>query len=156
MSVAVGDKLWIKHEEHAWLAGRVSKLDSVNATIDTEIGQLKIKLDEAKKLEPCGSHIDDSVDNLVDLDELSEGAILHHTRKRYKTQAIYTNVGAILVAVNPFERLNIYGENDIKQASNPAVSRPHVFVTGYTAYQQLRMNLKNQAVLISGESGAGT
>jgi myosin heavy subunit len=155
MSVAVGDRVWIKHEEHAWLSGRITKLDPSFATLDTEAGQIKMKTAEAHKLEPCGSHIDDAVDNLVDLDELSEGAILHHTRKRYKQQTIYTNVGAILVAVNPFERLNIYGENDIKQASNPTVSRPHVFVTGYVAYQQLRMNLKNQAVLISGESGAG-
>jgi len=35
------------------------------------------------KLEPCGNHLDENVDNLVDLDELSEGAILHHVRNRF-------------------------------------------------------------------------
>lgn len=153
--MAVGDRVWLPHEEHAWLSGRVTKLDAVYATIDTDVAQIKIKTAEANKLEACGSHVDDPVENLVDLDELSEGAILHHTRKRYKQQTIYTNVGAILVAVNPFERLDIYSEKDIKTASNPVVSKPHVYVTGYNAYQQLRVNLKNQSVLISGESGAG-
>ncbi|CAM9519028.1 unnamed protein product, partial [Ectocarpus fasciculatus] len=154
-SVAVGDRVWLPHEEHAWLAGRVSKLDTIFAHIDTEVGPIKIKVAEANKLDTCGSHIDHAVDNLVDLDELSEGAILHHSRKRYKNQHIYTLVGAILVAVNPFERLNIYGDKDVKLASNPAISKPHVFVTAFNSYQQLRINLKNQAVLISGESGAG-
>lgn len=35
------------------------------------------------KLEPCGNHLEDNVENLVDLDELSEGAILHHVRTRF-------------------------------------------------------------------------
>jgi myosin heavy subunit len=155
MSVAVGDRVWVPHNEHAWLCGRVTKVDPSVVAVDTEVGQVKLKPAEANKLEQCGGHIDHSFENLVDLDELSEGAILHHTRKRYATQHIYTNVGAILVAVNPFEKLNIYSEKDIKVASNPTVSKPHVFTTAYNAYQQLRMNLKNQAVLISGESGAG-
>lgn len=154
-NVAVGDRVWLPHDDHAWLSGRVMKLDAIFAYIDTDVGQIKVKAAEANKLEQCGSHIDDAVENLVDLDELSEGAILHHARKRYNTQKIYTLVGAILVAVNPFERLDIYGENDIKLASNPAISKPHVFVTAFSSYQQLRINLKNQAVLISGESGAG-
>jgi myosin heavy subunit len=156
MSAAcVGDRVWLPHEEHAWLSGRVIKIDAIYATIDTDVGQIKIKTIEANKLEACGSHVDSPMDNLVDLDELSEGAILHHARKRYKNQTIYTNVGAILVAVNPFERLDIYGDKDVKLASNPSMSKPHVFVTAFNSYQQLRINLKNQAVLISGESGAG-
>lgn len=147
--------MWLPHEQHAWLSGRIKKMDALYAYIDTDVGEIKVKVTEANKLEQCGSHIDDAVENLVDLDELSEGAILHHARKRYKNQSIYTLVGAILVAVNPFERLDIYGESDIKLASNPAISKPHVFVTAFNSYQQLRINLKNQAVLISGESGAG-
>jgi myosin heavy subunit len=89
------------------------------------------------------------------LDELSEGAILHHVRKRFVNKTIYTNVGAILVAVNPFENLPIYGPADIKRCSDLMNPNPHVFVTGAVAYQQLQQNRKNQSVLISGESGAG-
>ena len=41
---------------------------------------------------------------------LPQGSILHHVRKRYKSNLIYTLVGSILVAVNPFQRLDIYTE----------------------------------------------
>lgn len=41
------------------------------------------------KLEPCGNHLDEAVDNLVDLDELSEGAILHHIRNRFTKKVHY-------------------------------------------------------------------
>ena len=76
-------------------------------------------------------------------------------RKRFLNRVIYTHVGAILVAVNPFEHLDIYGDKDIKKASNVANTYPHVFITASIAYQQLSVNMKNQSVLISGESGAG-
>jgi myosin V len=99
--------------------------------------------------------VNEVVENLVDLDELSEGAILHHVRKRFKKHQIYTHVGAILVAVNPFERLDIYGPNDLQKALNHVTPYPHVYVTAATAYRQLQSNMKDQSVLISGESGAG-
>lgn len=59
------------------------------------------------------------------------------------------------MAVNPFQRLDIYGQNEIKRASNVTNTYPHVFITASIAYQQLIVNTKNQSVLISGESGAG-
>jgi myosin-5 len=64
-------------------------------------------------------------------------------------------VGAILVAVNPFERLPIYGEDTIRQAQDLTHSFPHVYVSAAVAYAQVQASGKNQSVLISGESGAG-
>ena len=117
-SKAVGDRVWVPHEDHAWLCGKVTKVTSTDAEVSVEIGKLKMTLKDLQGFDFCGGHIDDNVENLVDLDELSEGAILHHVRKRFQQKLIYTHVGAILVAVNPFERLNIYNEEEIKKASN--------------------------------------
>lgn len=146
----VGDRLWVPDELEAWLVGTVtsSTADKIELKVGKSTKAFTKKQPEFSKLEPCGGHIDEDVDNLVDLDELSEGAILHHVRKRFVNKLIYTHVGAILVAVNPFERLDIYGPLDMKKAAEHVQPFPHVFVTGAVAYAQLQMNRKNQSVLI--------
>ena len=154
MSYTIGDRFWIPDDEHAWLAGTLKEFKNSVLEFQTDKGVKKFRVNDLKfKLEACGSHLDDNVENLVDLDELSEGAILYHTRNRFIKKTIYTHVGSILVAVNPFENLPIYGTRDIRRAHESSVSYPHVFVTASTAYQQLSNNQKNQSVLISGESG---
>ena len=151
----VGDRVWVPHEDHAWICGKITSITSSGATVSSDQGNFNVTIAQLGNLEHCGDHVDDNVENLVDLDELSEGAILHHVRRRFNNRQIYTHVGAILVAVNPFERLDIYGEADVRKAANVVNTFPHVFITASVAYQQLRMNMKNQSVLISGESGAG-
>lgn len=54
--------------------------------------------------------LDNILPNLIDLESFSEGIILHQCGERYKREKIYTFVGTILVAVNPFKRLDIYNE----------------------------------------------
>lgn len=51
------------------------------------------------------------VDDLTTLATLDEEQMLEHLRSRYcgDSMKIYTNVGDILVAFNPFEELDIYG-----------------------------------------------
>ena len=44
-------------------------------------------------------------DNLTSLEELTEKALLAATKQRYSANLIYTDVGDILVAVNPFQEL---------------------------------------------------
>jgi myosin heavy subunit len=154
----IGDRVWAPHKDHAWLFARVTAIDKdKNVEVDAEpVGKYIVPQAESSKLELAGAHTDQDIDNLVNLDEMSEGAILHHVRKRFNKKIIYTHVGNILVAVNPFEKLDIYGPRDLKRATeeynNPF---PHVFFTASSAYRQLKQNSKNQAVLISGESGAG-
>mmetsp|Transcript_9496 Transcript_9496/g.13119 ORF Transcript_9496/g.13119 Transcript_9496/m.13119 type:complete len:119 (-) Transcript_9496:1264-1620(-) len=111
MQYQQGDRLWIPDEEHAWLCGTVIFVSPSSIDLNTEFGLRKINIANLKgqmgvaKLEPCGNHLGESVDNLVDLDELSEGAILHHVRNRFSRKVIYTHVGSILVAVKNEESL---------------------------------------------------
>ena len=150
-----GDRVWVPHDEDAWIVGHVTNVSSTAVQVATDRGKMEVSLKSSPSLETCGSHLDDDIDNLVDLDELSEGAILHHVRKRFHRKSIYTLVGPILVAVNPFERLPIYEHADIRKAHAHVNMYPHIFVSAAIAYGQLRDNKKSQSVLISGESGAG-
>ena len=48
------------------------------------------------------------VDDLIGLTHLHEPAILHALRLRYDANIIYTSTGPILIAVNPFKKMDIY------------------------------------------------
>ena len=48
------------------------------------------------------------MENMVKLNELNEPTILHSLRARYRRDDIYTYVGTILIAVNPFKLLPLY------------------------------------------------
>ena len=52
---------------------------------------------------------------MIDLDVLHEGAIQENVFTRYSGNGIYTFVGPILISVNPYEQLPIYGESIMKK-----------------------------------------
>uniref|UniRef100_A0A7M4FAK0 non-specific serine/threonine protein kinase n=1 Tax=Crocodylus porosus TaxID=8502 RepID=A0A7M4FAK0_CROPO len=96
-------------------------------------------------------------DDLVNLEVLDEVTIIHQLQKRYADLQIYTYVGDILIALNPFQNLNIYSPqfsklyHGVKRSSNP----PHIFASADAAYQGMVTFSKDQCIIISGESGAG-
>ncbi|XP_045874168.1 myosin-IIIb [Meles meles] len=96
-------------------------------------------------------------DDLVNLEVLDEDTIIHQLQKRYMDLVIYTYVGDILIALNPFQDLSIYSPqfsrlyHGVKRASNP----PHIFATADAAYQCMVTFSKDQCIVISGESGSG-
>jgi myosin heavy subunit len=101
--------------------------------------------------------------DLVDCDDISEQAILLELQKRYRKYDIYSAIGPILIAVNPFkfiqelyttELKNSYVHESIDQLPSYALSaRPHVWMVARNAYIQLTQERKPQAIVISGESG---
>ncbi|XP_078250517.1 myosin-IIIb isoform X3 [Pogona vitticeps] len=96
-------------------------------------------------------------DDLVNLEVLDEDTIIHQLQKRYADLQIYTYVGDILIALNPFQNLSIYSPqfsklyHGVKRSSNP----PHIFASADAAYQGMITFNKDQCIIISGESGAG-
>jgi myosin heavy subunit len=71
----VGDKVWVPHSEQAWVCGKITKLNGNDSEISCELGKIKMTQKQIQGLEHCGSHVADDVENLVDLDELSEVCI---------------------------------------------------------------------------------
>lgn len=96
-------------------------------------------------------------DNLTGLQELTDTALLNATKERYARNHIYTDVGDILVAVNPFQELPIYDKTWSKAYSCPDVSNlaPHIFRVAARAFNAMVQGKKDQVCVISGESGAG-
>lgn len=94
---------------------------------------------------------------LAFLEILSEEAIAEKLQKRFEFGQIYTYIGDILVAVNPFNTLGLYSVRHQKIYSGKTRSEnpPHIFAVADAAHQALVHNKKNQAIVISGESGSG-
>ena len=96
--------------------------------------------------------------DLVLLDSLDEGLMLHNLRVRFLRDEIYTGVGDIVVALNPFKRLPLYG-SEVIDAYNRAGNKPmpaHPYKLAKAAVGALVEDAtRNQSILVSGESGAG-
>ncbi|XP_077124534.1 myosin-IIIa [Ranitomeya variabilis] len=106
--------------------------------------------------ESMTSNLND-VDDLATLEVLDENTVTDQLQKRYNRDQIYTYVGDILIAVNPFRSLDLYSSQHsetytgTKRTSNP----PHIFAVADIAYQSMVTYSSDQCIVISGESGAG-
>jgi myosin heavy subunit len=74
---------------------------------------------EAGVLISPSNHVDSDVvggvNDLIGLTHLHEPAILHALRLRYDADIIYTATGPILIALNPFKKMDIYSNHIMEQ-----------------------------------------
>lgn len=103
--------------------------------------------------------------DLVDCDDITDVGILKELNKRYQTRDVYSAIGPIIIAVNPYAAIpNLYEPALLTRFSTVddfisdapqygRATKPHVWMVPSTAYQQLRLQRHQQAIVISGESG---
>ncbi|XP_050523768.1 unconventional myosin-IXAa-like isoform X3 [Daktulosphaira vitifoliae] len=96
--------------------------------------------------------------DLCQLPDLNEQTLLDNLRARFIAGHIYTYVGSILIAVNPFKFHPIYNPKYVKLYQNRRLGPelpPHIFAIADAAYHCMLRERKNQCIVISGESGSG-
>nr|XP_057921483.1 unconventional myosin-X isoform X2 [Doryrhamphus excisus] len=98
------------------------------------------------------------VEDMAALEDLHDGAIMHNLFLRYRQRNIYTYIGSILAAVNPYQPLpGLYERAAVELYSRHHLGEipPHIFAVANECYRSLWRRPHNHCVLISGESGAG-
>ncbi|XP_070845073.1 unconventional myosin-Vb [Chaetodon trifascialis] len=157
-------RVWIPDPEDVWKAAEIVR--------DYKEGEpvLHLKLEDETPLEyPVGPKSNPlpflrnpdilvGENDLTALSYLHEPAVLHNLRVRFlESNHIYTYCGIVLVAINPYEQLQIYGEEVITAYSgqNMGDMDPHIFAVAEEAYKQMARDERNQSIIVSGESGAG-
>ncbi|KAK3250707.1 hypothetical protein CYMTET_39922 [Cymbomonas tetramitiformis] len=99
----------------------------------------------------------DEISDLIKLPDLDDETLLKTLRARCQKDNYFTFVGPVLISINPYKWLDIYTE-DVMLSYNEQLlgdCEPHIFGTAEAAYRSMTRQRKPQAVVISGESGAG-
>ncbi|NXA32296.1 MYO9A protein, partial [Eudromia elegans] len=77
--------------------------------------------------------------DLAALAELDEAALLGSLRERFLRQQVYTDVGDILIAMNPFQCLPLYGRevSERYRRHERGTLPPHIFAVADRAYHAM-------------------
>ncbi len=149
---------WYCHPVDGYVPVQLKSSKATGHVFKTASGE-QVQVDLTTELPKAHESSLQVYDNLVAIQELSEPAILHNLRQRFETDTIYTSLSSILISVNPFKQLPIYSANVMADYRVGLAARktmpPHVYSLADGAFRSLATTNKNQAVIISGESGAG-
>ena len=150
--IKVGQYVWVKDMAIAgsdlFTKGHVLTIDDKGkVTVETSNGvktqELILPLAECHQPHPS-----DDVPDHCQLMYLSQPTLLENTKVRYMNDKIYTYVGEILVAVNPFRWIQgLYGEEVMKQAKGKrlwnAPCGPHCYSISEKAYAAMKKTRAN-------------
>ena len=80
------------------------------------------------------------LEDMSGLADLHEGAILYNIQLRYKSNKIYTYIGSILAAVNPYQPFDgLYTQALIDSYNKKAIGdlSPHIYAIANEAYYSM-------------------
>ncbi|XP_042053293.1 myosin-1-like isoform X1 [Salvia splendens] len=144
---------WVQLPDGNWELGTVLQTTGNDSVITLPEGKvLKVS---SETLIPANRDILDGVDDLMQLSYLNEPSVLYNLQYRYDRDLIYTKAGPVLVAVNPFKKVLLYGNDYIEAYKHKSLDNPHVYAITDTAIREMIRDEVNQSIIISGESGAG-
>ncbi|KAM9376468.1 unconventional myosin-Vc [Pholidichthys leucotaenia] len=158
------NRVWIPDAEHVWKSAEILRDfhpgNSVLELLLEDGTEYCHPVDSSKPNLPPLRNPDILVgeNDLTALSYLHEPAVMHNLKVRFvESRIIYTYCGIILVALNPYKQLPLYGDAIIHAYSgqNMGDMDPHIFAVAEEAYKQMARNHKNQSIIVSGESGAG-
>eukprot|EP01083_Nonionella_stella_P052430 139092_1 len=155
-----GEWVWMPHSRECFVPARVINREAGLIVCETgDLEQHTLKADT--HLEPLvWSSLQRITPDLVLLDTMNDPLILHNLRSRFENDQIYTQIGTILISINPYNWLDLYSDRVIHSYQYKLLEfkdvSPHVYITADNAFKGLQFeNGLSQGIIISGESGSG-
>uniref|UniRef100_A0AAR2LQP8 Myosin IG n=1 Tax=Pygocentrus nattereri TaxID=42514 RepID=A0AAR2LQP8_PYGNA len=95
--------------------------------------------------------------DFVLLDEVTMEQFLENLKLRFEKGRIYTFIGEVVVSVNPYRQMDVYGKDaiDAYRGRELYENPPHLYAVADAAYKAMKRRAKDTCIVISGESGAG-
>ncbi|KAM3858015.1 LOW QUALITY PROTEIN: unconventional myosin-Ig [Diretmus argenteus] len=95
--------------------------------------------------------------DFVLLDEVTMEQFMENLKMRFEKGRIYTFIGEVVVSVNPYRQMDIYGKDAIEAYRGRELyeNPPHLYSVSDAAYKAMQRRSKDTCIVISGESGAG-
>ncbi|XP_048579612.1 unconventional myosin-Id [Nematostella vectensis] len=95
--------------------------------------------------------------DFVLLDEVTKTAFMENLESRFHKERIYTYIGEVVVSVNPYKTLDIYGDDKIQEYKMREMYErpPHIFALADASYRAMKRRSEDTCIMISGESGSG-
>ncbi|KAK2826424.1 hypothetical protein Q5P01_020638 [Channa striata] len=155
-----GARVWVREKEQL-LPATVNSCGDGTLVVTIDYGEvLYLQQAEVTRERVYAMHQSsiDGVEDMSALAELHEAAIMHNLYRRYQKDNIYTNIGSILAAVNPYKQIpGLYDPDKVDLYSKHHLGElpPHIFAVANECYRCIWKRHDSQCILISGESGAG-
>ncbi|XP_028933147.1 unconventional myosin-Ig [Ornithorhynchus anatinus] len=95
--------------------------------------------------------------DFVLLDRVTMDDFMENLKLRFDKGRIYTYIGEVVVSVNPYRELPLYGPEVIARYQGRELYErpPHLYAVADAAYKAMKRRAKDTCIVISGESGAG-
>ncbi|XP_048441531.1 myosin-2 isoform X2 [Pyrus x bretschneideri] len=145
--------VWCRLPSGLWELGTIQSTSGDAALVSVSSGNV-IKVCRVDLL-PANPDVLEGVDDLIQLSYLNEPSVLYNLQCRYSQDMIYSKAGPVLIAINPFKDVQIYGEDFVTTYRQKLTDKPHVYAVADAAYDEMMAGDVNQSIIISGESGAG-
>ncbi|TNN81011.1 Myosin-10 [Liparis tanakae] len=148
--------VWVPSEKHGFESASIREERGDEVEVELTDSQRKVTLsrEEVQRMNP--PHFS-KVEDMADLTCLNEASVLHNLRERYYSGLIYTYSGLFCVVVNPYKHLPIYTESIVEmyRGKKRHEMPPHIYAISEAAYRSMLQDREDQAILCTGESGAG-
>ncbi|QIW98515.1 hypothetical protein AMS68_004033 [Peltaster fructicola] len=169
-SYDVGTKAWQTDQTEGWVASEVTEKtvngDDVKLVFTLENGETRVIETKLDALNDSNTALPplmnpamlEASDDLTNLSHLNEPAVLQAIKLRYAQKEIYTYSGIVLIATNPFARVDslyVPGMVQVYAGKHRSSQAPHLFAIAEESFAEMIRDGRNQTIVVSGESGAG-